>query len=122
VKEIHIEMKLEISYLKLDHYLQLLHHGVGPGCHLVLTVQCLDTKIHTWIKWTLLKHAYISSYIWGILCEILSWSVSDRECACIGNVFEFFESTGMMYLWNSILHNTRLTCLIKRRGVGLTWD
>ena len=47
IQPVHIEMKLEISYLKLDHYLQLLHHGVGPEGHLVLTVRCLDTKIHT---------------------------------------------------------------------------
>ena len=47
IQPVHIERKLEISYLKLDHYLQLLHHGVGPEVHLVLTVQCLDTKIHT---------------------------------------------------------------------------
>jgi len=28
----------------------------------------------------------------------------------------------MLYLTNGTLHNTRLTCLIEKKGVQLTWD
>ncbi len=36
IQPVHVVMKLEISYLKLDHCLQLLHHGVGPDPNMYL--------------------------------------------------------------------------------------